>query len=32
MDILSKKLVDCYLFDEENGVWFSFSEDDAALK
>ena len=32
MNILSKKLVDCYSFDEENGVWFSLSKDDATLK
>ena len=32
MNILSKNVVDCCLFDEENGVWFSFSKDDATLK
>ena len=28
MDILSKNVVDRYLFDEENGLWFSLSKDD----
>ena len=32
MNILSKNVVDRYLFDEENVVWFSLSKDDAALK